>query len=228
MAFVFGKHVESTCIQDLPDPGPNGEALCLAYRVESYGLVFPGYTRDGGYAIQIKGSRASRPIDDAWIAKLQQRGVLPDPLPSYSIPASTYAWGFSLWPVIALVLLVTWVRRRSAMREHVVEKPAPGASAIEVTASHSILNFFMFICAPTIRIDDRPYLRTWGTWTFPVEPGTHVVRVTYRWLWDRAEQRMDLPVEAGETKCVRYHVGLFFSRIKLESAAPTARVERAG
>ncbi len=56
---------------------------------------------DKGYAIQIAGS------DDYWdltpdlTAGLQEVGVLPTPMPKYSIPIIDLLFGYSLWVVIA-------------------------------------------------------------------------------------------------------------------------------
>jgi hypothetical protein len=229
MSFVFGKVSEATCIQDLPTPGPNGEALCLAYRTESYGFVFSGYLRDAGYVIKSKNHRTYWTLDDATIADYQQRGVLPAPLPSYSIPASTYAWGFALWPALVLAAVVAVLRRRTAARRHATDvAPRPEGSAIEVTASYSILGFMLVLCAPTITIDGTPHLRSWGTWSFPVAPGRHEVKVSYTWLWERGIASREVEVGPGEMICLRYHHGPFLSRLTQLATTPVARVERDG
>ena len=41
------------------------------------------------------------PLDDARIARFQSLGVLPEPLPTFSIPLHQYVLGFSWWVLLA-------------------------------------------------------------------------------------------------------------------------------
>jgi hypothetical protein len=229
MPLVFGKTLDVKCLQDLPDPGVHGESLCLGYGVEYYGLVLPGYVRDAGYMLLDRSERHYWPIDQAEIRTLQQAHRLPETLPPYSVPASTYVWGFSLWPTILLMIALVRLRRRVAIRKHAEEAPplAPGATAIEVTPTHSILQFHLFATAPKITIDGPATPRAWGqTWTFPVEPGRHCVAVSYTWIWERGREEIWVDVEPGEIKRISYHVGAFFgaATIKAEGSMPKAKI----
>ncbi len=225
-AFVFGKVTNTTCIKDLRDL-PSGEHACLAYQLDYYGLVFPGYVRDAGYAIKV--GHKFEHLDDSSIATYQKSGILPDPLPPYSVPAEKYVWGFALWPMILVLVTAALFRRRAARRRHAeAHKPLePGGSAIDVTASHTIFAFQLVAAAPTIWIDGEPHKRAWGTWTFPVAPGVHKVEVAYMWLVERGRTRIDLEVAPGEIKRLRYHVRPFLGgELKEEASMPEARAEQ--
>jgi hypothetical protein len=226
-AFVFGKGTNTICIQDLRDL-PSGEHACLAYQLDYYGLVFPGYVRDAGYAIKI-GDHRYQHLDDALIAQYQKAGVLPDPLPPYAVPAQKYFWGFALWPMIIVLTLAAIFRRRGAQRRHARDqKPiAPGEAGIEIHATHTIFAFQLVAAAPTIWIDGEEHKRAWGTWTFPVGPGTHTIEIAYMWIVERGREKIEVAVEPREIKRLRYHVRPFLgSQLTAEASMPEARVEQ--
>lgn len=224
-AFVFGKVSEVTCIQDLPTK--TGKHACLGYQLDYYGVVFPGYARDAGYALKL-GDQTFH-LDDDSIASSQKSGLLPDPLPPYSVPTEKYVWGFSLWPILLVLVVAALLRRRGAARRHARDlKPiAPGDAGIEIHATHSIFHFPLLAAAPTIWIDGVAHKRAWGTWTFPVEPGTHKIEIAYMWIVERGRQRIELEVTPGEIKRLRYHVRPFISpEMKIEGSMPEATVEQ--
>ncbi|HKY85488.1 MAG TPA: tetratricopeptide repeat protein, partial [Pseudorhodoplanes sp.] len=54
----------------------------------------------------VKGSTTSYfKLDDAQIKTLQGRGLLPSPLPAYEISAFDYAFGYSLWGLLAFIVI---------------------------------------------------------------------------------------------------------------------------
>ncbi len=59
---------------------------------------------------------------------------------------------------------------------------------------------------PVIEIDGTPHKNSWGTYTFPVAPGTHRIAVYYRWFFFRrcnlAESTVD--VTEGQIIAVKY------------------------
>ena len=65
------------------------------------------YVERDGYVLKPPGADIYFPLDDEKISALQQLGVLPDPLPAFAIPALDYAFGYSLWILIAGILI--WV-----------------------------------------------------------------------------------------------------------------------
>ncbi len=69
-------------------------------------FVFAGVNiTDKGYAIRVIGNDKYWALDDNQIAVLQERGVLPNPMPSHAIPIIDLLFGYSLWLVIAGVAL---------------------------------------------------------------------------------------------------------------------------
>lgn len=56
---------------------------------------------DKGYAIQVAGTDDYWELTPEMITELQEIGVLPTPMPTYSIPIIDLLFGYSLWIVIA-------------------------------------------------------------------------------------------------------------------------------
>ncbi len=100
---------------------------------------------------------------------------------------------------------------------------------IEVTTSYSPFAFFYGMVTPTIQIDDERHRSPWGTSTFEVAPGRHLVAVSYPWFFFRECGRNSVVFEVapGETKRVTYRPWLIRfipGRIRIEQALPPARV----
>jgi hypothetical protein len=109
-------------IQDLP--GTNYE-LCYHYHI--YYFIAGIYLANDGYVLTEKpdptkqklltDSAANRylPLSKEKTKELQQAGLLPNPLPKYSIPTSAYVEGYLFWPImlitIVLLSLKSWIRR---------------------------------------------------------------------------------------------------------------------
>ena len=77
---------------------------------------------------------------------------------------------------------------------------------IEVTTSYPAFAYLYAMSRPTIEIDGDEHREPWGTHTFDVEPGRHVVAVSYPWLFMRRCGRRSIAFELdpGETKHVTY------------------------
>jgi hypothetical protein len=226
-SWILGKTSQTYCIEGVPHTQVGGVPACLAYRVNYYGAILPGYVSDEGYALRLLGRNQYVELGNATIAAMQQRGDLPTPMPAYSM-SSRYLYGFSLWPVLALFVIVASLRRRAARRRHATSAPALDAvgTGVEVTASHNVLAFSLFLSAPAIEIDGERHPRAWGTWTFALPPGRHTIACSYRWFRDRSRKVIEVDVGPGEIKRIAYHVGLFrTSSLKLDESAPRARVE---
>lgn len=131
---LFGPDESITCIQDVALKGGKGEPLCLAYK-RTIVFVFAGvYVKDDGYVLQPKGeARAYYPLPTATeLEGFQAEGLLPRPLPPYSLSAWDYLFGYSLWIVVAGVvafeLVKKLVQRRNAPQAAAgPEPPAPAA-----------------------------------------------------------------------------------------------------
>jgi hypothetical protein len=77
---------------------------------------------------------------------------------------------------------------------------------IEVATSYPPYAFFYGALTPTVQIDDERHRCSWGTSTFDVPPGRHLVAVSYPWLFMRECGRNTVTVDvgAGSSTRVRY------------------------
>jgi hypothetical protein len=117
MTLRIGSEEHLVCLQHVKAPGPHGESVCLGYEYTYHVVGMPAYVSDEGYVLVVEGSDRYYPLDAAQIAADQQAGLLPTAMPKYSLGAGTYAWGFSLWPMLALCAALTvWIGRRQAAR----------------------------------------------------------------------------------------------------------------
>ena len=113
MGLMFGWDDKIECIQSVGVTGQNNEALCLAYKTSKLFVGAGVYLKDEGYVLAEPAQRGLYyPWPDvAQVKGWQSAGVLPDPLPGYSIPAVEYAVGYSLWIVVAAVAIWAVTRR---------------------------------------------------------------------------------------------------------------------
>jgi uncharacterized protein len=116
---MFGKDDTIHFLQDVKVTGPNQEALYLGYLTSIQFFLAGLYVKDEGYVLGVKGDSKKffhMPTGDE-LKGFQQRGLLPDPLPPYSLGFFDYLIGYSLWIVIAVVVLwgvFDWQRKRKA------------------------------------------------------------------------------------------------------------------
>lgn len=118
---MFGWDDKIECIQSVGVKGQDDEPLCLAYKTSKLFVGAGVYLKDEGYVL---GDPAQRDRFYPWpeaaqVKSWQSAGLLPDPLPAYSIPAIEYAFAYSLWIIIAVmagwaVLQRVLTRRRQA------------------------------------------------------------------------------------------------------------------
>jgi len=100
---------------------------------------------------------------------------------------------------------------------------------LEITASHSPLAFIYSLFKTNIVIDGQLERRPWGTHRFPVEPGQHVVEVSYPWLFTQRCGRNSVEVSVGPGQILRVHyhapaIRYMAGTITVESPLPSARV----
>ena len=122
----FGTQDRIKCILPIKDEKPAGEkpAIWTAQNVNSpknslchkYSMFFVVagvYLQDDGYVLA-EGDDAYRyvPLDSAKIKEFQEKGLLPDPLPGYTIPLSQYLIGYSLWILLFSLIIgsIAWYR----------------------------------------------------------------------------------------------------------------------
>ena len=121
-SFQFGTDDTITKIQELP--GTNYE-LCYHYHI--YYFIAGLYLVNDGYVLTEKPDPTKQkvltdPVENRYLplskektTELQKAGLLPNPLPKYSIPTSAYVEGFLLWPILLISIvfasLKSWINR---------------------------------------------------------------------------------------------------------------------
>jgi hypothetical protein len=111
---MFGKEESIREIEDIPLQGPGGEDLYLAYKTSSYFFGAGVYLTDDGYVLGIRGvSDKYFPLaGQDQIAEMQAIGQLPNPMPQYSVSLFDYVFGYSLWVIFGIILIVGLVQKR--------------------------------------------------------------------------------------------------------------------
>lgn len=106
-SLMFGKDETLTCIQPVTLKGADGEPLCLAFKTSKYFVGAGVYLKDDGYALKVTSKKDTfYPMPDAAELKaFQAQGLVPDPLPPYSVPFIEYLFGYSLWIIVAGVIV---------------------------------------------------------------------------------------------------------------------------
>jgi hypothetical protein len=121
MALRFGTDESIHCIVDVGLKAPNGDSLCLAYKTSIRFFGAGVYLRDEGYVLAAERGLHhyySMP-DEAELKQFQEAGLLPNPLPTYSVSLVDYAFGYSLWIVLAVA--VTWEAGKRLLRRSAPE-----------------------------------------------------------------------------------------------------------
>ena len=98
----FGMQEDIHFLQDVRLKGPRGQPLSLNYITRTRYFLAPIYVTAGGYALAIKGDRErywNLPTG-AELARLQQSGALPNPLPPYRLTVGNYVMGYFLWVML--------------------------------------------------------------------------------------------------------------------------------
>jgi hypothetical protein len=87
---------------------------------------------------------------------------------------------------------------------------AHNPTRIQITVTHSSLDFFYALCTPTIVIDGVKYNKRWGTHLFDVSPGSHHISISYPWLFspECGKNSVNFPLSSGEIKKIHYCAGL--------------------
>ena len=123
---LFGKQESLSCIVDVPVRGRGGEELCLGFKTSSYFVGGGVYLRDDGYVFRVKGtSDRYIPVSAEELTELQQSGSLPTPLPPYSVPLFEYAFGYSLWIILAVMAIFGAVRSVASKRRRAEDARTP-------------------------------------------------------------------------------------------------------
>lgn len=128
-AMMFGEDDNIYVIQDVDLTSPNNKPMQLAHRVTNHFFIGGIYTTDNGYVLIEKGSK-----DEYWtlteneMLQYQADKFLPTPMPSYKIPFWDYLFGYSLWLIIAGVVVYYFIKEKFFPdKEEVATDTSPAA-----------------------------------------------------------------------------------------------------
>jgi hypothetical protein len=127
LAAPFGYSDEITRIEDVKAVGAADEALFIGHRVARYQLLLGLYLKDEGYVLGVRADPDryyDMPTGNE-LKQYQQRGLLPETFPAYSIGVAGYALGYSFWPFLLIVLGGAGF----GVRMLLPKKPAPAEDA---------------------------------------------------------------------------------------------------
>lgn len=122
---LFGTRDYLNKLQNVDIKGANGEALYLGHKYSRHSFILPYRLTDDGYILGLRDdSRRYYELDPARIADLQRGGLLPKPLPKYEIEPIDYILGYSAWPALVAIIVITVVsqhrnRRHQAAVPHI-------------------------------------------------------------------------------------------------------------
>jgi uncharacterized protein len=111
----FGTDDELRSIQETKIQNA-GHNLWLARKIRTENFLLPYMIADDGYVLA-DATRSYFELDEAKIKDYQAQGLLPNPLPPFKFEIGDYAWGYSLWLLIAGVaawsgISALWSRRK--------------------------------------------------------------------------------------------------------------------
>lgn len=114
----FGLEDSMHKIESLDVTSPNGEALDLSYWTQIRYVVAGFYLKDKGYVLTVRNTDKYMPLDDAMIADMQKKKMLPTPLPEYKIGLLDYLEGYSFWIFMGIgAIWVFFDKRRKGKLE---------------------------------------------------------------------------------------------------------------
>ena len=124
-AMMFGDDDHIHAIRDIELKSPDNQTMQLAHRVTLHFFVAGIYASDKGYVLIEKGKTDQYfELTPDLLKTYQADGTLPIPLPAYSIPVWDYLFGYSLWIIIAGVVLYYIIKDKFFSKKEPVEAPA--------------------------------------------------------------------------------------------------------
>lgn len=123
----FGEDHTIHFIQNVDIKGPHDEVLYLGYKITTFYLFAGVYVRDDGYILGIKGHEGSGHFNLTadQIEDYQHRGLLPNPMPHYSISIYEYIMGYLLWIVLFIIGMWALLDRLRRQRRALATVAAP-------------------------------------------------------------------------------------------------------
>lgn len=111
---ILGNKQQVHPITDVSLKSPKGEELYLGHLTATGYFLLGVYVDDKGYVLGIKGTEdlyypmPEKPL----MLAAQKTGLLPDPLPDYSIPPLEYIKGYSMWMLLAVFFVLSVMSKR--------------------------------------------------------------------------------------------------------------------
>ena len=111
--FYFGKDESINFIMDVKLEGAKGENLQLSRIVIRESFLLPYHVKDGGFILTIKGNHDSY-FDfpkDKKLVELQNKGLLPKPLPEWKLSTLDIIIGYALWEALGLMFVWNLIKK---------------------------------------------------------------------------------------------------------------------
>lgn len=120
---ILGNKQQVHAITDVPLKSPKGEDLYLGHLTATGYFVLGVYVDDKGYVLGIKGTQDQYyPMPDKpLMIAAQKTGLLPDPLPDYSISPLEYIKGYSMWALLAVFFALSVMSKRKRRKRKAEE-----------------------------------------------------------------------------------------------------------
>ena len=128
--YRFGAEEEIHAIQDVPLKGAKEEDLYLGYMTRTQNFLLGLYVEDRGYVLGVKGE-SKRYYDlpqGEDLARFQNAGTLPNPLPPYKLGFLDYLVGYSLWWALALIALFWGIGKWNKRKKKAQTAEAPASA----------------------------------------------------------------------------------------------------
>lgn len=116
---AFGVTERKHYIKEIKLKGPNEESLYLGYITATISMGAGMYLFDAGYYLGVKNNNKiyySLP-DSIELKNLQEKGLIPYPLPVYHISILEYLFGYSLWILMAIYMIPSLIRKIKKRKE---------------------------------------------------------------------------------------------------------------
>ena len=128
--YRFGAEETIHAIQDVPLKGAENEDLYLGYMTRTQNFLLGLYVEDRGYVLGVKGQdKRYYPMPDGEdLARFQNAGTLPDPLPPYKLGFFDYFAGYSLWWGLGLVALLWGIGEWNKRKKKAQPAEAPASA----------------------------------------------------------------------------------------------------
>jgi len=110
----FGTEESIRFVAETTLPGPNQSRFYLGHLVQTYIFLLPYRFESKGYVLGIHGDSSKyMPLPSgADLKELQDKGFLPNPLPPIQFAWYDYAFGYSLWIVLVVLVGFPLVKRK--------------------------------------------------------------------------------------------------------------------